>query len=208
MKNMFECLKFSFYILAHPFDGFWILKSEKRGNVKSATVLLALFFLTLALRIYSVGYLISGTSENGFSVWVLLLLIVFLFILYSVSNWALTTLFDGKGKFSEVYTALCYASVPITLFNIPLAVISRVITLEETSFYTFFSIASVIWMIFLLLAANLSTHDYTMTKSIITFICTVIAMIIIIVLLVLFANLVQQVYLFILSVIKEAAFRI
>lgn len=203
-----ESLKYSFYILSHPFDGFWVLKSEKKGTVKSATVLFALFLITLIIRVYLTGYIISGVTADNISVWLMAAAVTFVFLLYCVANWALTTLFDGKGKLAEVYTALCYASVPVTLVNIPLTVISNIITAEEAAFYTFFSAVSIIWMIFLMLAANLSIHDYTMTKSIVTFIATVFIMLIIIVLLVLFGNLVQQVYVFLLSVIKEIAFRL
>lgn len=202
-----DSLKYSFYILSHPFDGFWVLKSEKKGTVKSATVLFALFIITLIIRVYSTGYIVSGITSDSISVWLMIAAVIFVFLLYCVANWALTTLFDGKGKFTEVYIALCYASLPVTLVNIPLTVISNIITAEEAAFYTFFSTVSIIWMIFLMLAGNLSTHDYTMTKSIVTFIATVFIMFIIIVLLVLFGNLVQQVYVFLLSVIKEIAFR-
>lgn len=203
-----DSLKYSFYILSHPFDGFWVLKSEKKGTVKSATVLFALFIATLIIRVYSTGYLLSGFTAEYLSVWLMLAAIVFIALLYCVANWALTTLFDGKGKFTEVYIAVCYATLPVTLVNIPLTVISNIITIEEAAFYSFFSGISIAWMIFLLLAGNLSTHDYTMTKSIVTFIVTIFIMFIIVVLLVLFGNLVQQVYVFVMSVIKEISFRL
>ena len=138
----------------------------------------------------------------------MLAIVIFVFMLYCVANWALTTLFDGNGRFTEVYISLCYATLPVTLVNIPLTIVSNVITIEEASFYTFFNIISILWMVFLMLAANLSTHDYTMTKSIITFLATVFIMFIIVVLLVLFGNLIQQVYIFVLSIVKEIAFRL
>lgn len=203
-----DSLKYSFYILSHPFDGFWVLKSEKKGTIKSATVLFALFIATLIIRVYSTGYVINGLSIEKFSVWLMLAIVIFVFMLYCVANWALTTLFDGKGRFTEVYISLCYATLPVTLVNIPLTIVSNVITIEEASFYTFFNIISILWMVFLMLAANLSTHDYTMTKSIITFLATVFIMFIIVVLLVLFGNLIQQVYIFVLSIVKEIAFRL
>lgn len=203
-----DSLKYSFYILSHPFDGFWVLKSEKKGTIKSATVLFALFIATLIIRVYSTGYVINGLSIEIFSVWLMLAIVIFVFMLYCVANWALTTLFDGKGRFTEVYISLCYATLPVTLVNIPLTIVSNVITIEEASFYTFFNIISILWMVFLMLAANLSTHDYTMTKSIITFLATVFIMFIIVVLLVLFGNLIQQVYIFVLSIVKEIAFRL
>ena len=203
-----DSLKYSFYILSHPFDGFWVLKSEKKGTIKSATVLFALFIATLIIRVYSTGYVINGLSIENFSVWLMLAIVIFVFMLYCVANWALTTLFDGKGRFTEVYISLCYATFPVTLVNIPLTIVSNVITIEEASFYTFFNIISILWMVFLMLAANLSTHDYTMTKSIITFLATVFIMFIIVVLLVLFGNLIQQVYIFVLSIVKEIAFRL
>ena len=115
---------------------------------------------------------------------------------------------EGSGSFTNIIIATAYSLTPITLVNIPLALLSQVITLEEVAFYTFFNTVSIVYTIFLLLAANMSIHEYTMTKSIGTAILTVLVMICVVAIGILFINLVQQVGGLITSIIKEISFRL
>ena len=34
-------LRYALHVIVHPFDGFWDLKHEKRGNLASALIILA-----------------------------------------------------------------------------------------------------------------------------------------------------------------------
>lgn len=201
-------LKYAFYILKHPFDGFWCLKTEKIGNIKSAIILLAAFFVTMVVRLYTSSYIVSTIDLIDFSIWMLLAVIVGVFLLFCISNWSLTTLMEGSGSFTNIIIATAYSLTPITLVNIPLALLSQVITLEEVAFYTFFNTVSIVYTIFLLLAANMSIHEYTMTKSVGTAILTVLVMICVVAIGILFINLVQQVGGLITSIIKEISFRL
>ena len=206
--RVFASLKYGFYILGHPFDGFWRLKSERRGDLRSAGVLMLLFLLTTVVRIYSTGYLFDSVSVSRFSLWLYILGVLAVFFLYCTANWALTTLLDGKGSYIEIMISVCYALIPVILVNLPLALLSNIITLDESAYYRFFYGLSVAWALFLLLAGNLSVHDFTMLKSIATVVATFVSMLIIAVLIALFGNLVQQVYVFVSSVVREIAFRL
>ena len=58
-------LLYSYRTIYHPFDGFWDLKHEKRGNIKSASIIAVLFFLLYILRMQFGGYAITGdVSED------------------------------------------------------------------------------------------------------------------------------------------------
>lgn len=201
-------LKYAFYIMKHPFDGFWCLKTEKIGTIKSAVTLLALFFVTLVVRLYTTSYIASSIDLIGFSIWMLLGVVVGAFLLFCISNWSLTTLMEGSGSFKNIVIAIAYSLTPITLINIPLALLSQVIVIEELAFYTFFNTISIIYVIFLVLAANMTIHEYTMTKSIFTAILTLCVMVVIIAICVLFINLVQQVWGLIVSLYREITFRL
>lgn len=208
MQEIIKGLLHTFYIFSHPFDGFWIMKSEKKGNWKSGVVILVLLVLTTAYRILSSGYLFTSNTLAKFSIWVLAILIVACVLLYCIANWALTTLFDGKGKISEIFTALMYSVTPIVLVNIPITFLTHFVVENEIAFVSFINIISIIWAVFLLLVGNLSIHEYTMLKSIISVIFTICAMVAIAVLLVLACNLIQQVWIWITSIIKEIALRL
>lgn len=201
-------LKFTLYIFSHPFDGFWIMKSERRGNVKSATLIFLILVLTTAYRILGSGRLFTYDTFASFSVWILVIAVILLAALYCVANWAITTLLDGKGSISEIYMYLMYSLAPLALINIPVTLISHIIVAEEAAFYTLINIVCAVWVIFLVLVGNLSVHDFTMFKSICTVALTLAAMVGIFVLTVLFFNLAQQVWIWAASIVKEIAFRI
>ena len=208
MTEILNGLRHTFYIYSHPFDGFWIAKREKKGNVKSGIVILFLLVITTALRILNSGYLFSSGALSDFSIWLLSFAVVVLVVLYCVANWALTTLTEGMGTFKEIFITLMYALTPVVIANIPMTVLSQILVAKESAFFTFIDTVIIIWAIFLLLAGNMTIHEYTMTKSIITVVCTVLAMIAIAVLVFLICNLAQQVCFWVVSVVNEIAFRL
>ena len=167
-----------------------------------------LLIVTTTVRIYTTGYIFSSVSLENFSVWLLAAVIVGLTVLYCTSNWALTTLLDGKGTFGEIFTSVMYSLTPIILINLPMAALSNIITNEEASFYGFINTVAIIWSLALLLIANMQIQDFTMTKSILTFLGTLVIMLIIAVIGILFINLCQQVYIWVLSVVREILYRL
>lgn len=208
MNRLAESLKYTFSIYSHPFDGFWFMKSQKRATYKTGLVLFMLLIVTTAVRIYTTGYIFSSVSLESFSVWLLAAVIVGLTVLYCTSNWALTTLLDGKGTFGEIFTSVMYSLTPVILINLPMAALSNIITNEEASFYGFVNTVAIIWSLALLLIANMQIQDFTMTKSILTFLGTLVIMLIIAVIGILFINLCQQVYVWVLSIVREILYRL
>lgn len=201
-------LKYALYILKRPFDGFWCLKSEKIGTIGSAFTLLALFFVTMVIRLYTTSYLVSTVDLIDFSIWMLLGLIVGVYILYSIANWSITTLLTGSGSFKDILISVAYSLTPITLVNIPLAILSQFVVNEEIAFLTFFNAVAIVYTAFLILASNMEIHEYTFLKSFCTVVLSIFAIVLIVVIAILFINLVQQVWTFILSIIKELSFRL
>ena len=201
-------LKHIFYIFSHPIDGFWVMKSEKKGNVKSAFIILLLLSVTLAYRIVGTEYYFQSERLSSFSFLLLMIAIFAIVFLFCLSNWALTTLMDGKGSFSEIFLMLMYALCPIILINIPLTALSYIFVAEETTFYSLINYFSIIWSVFLLFVGNMSIHEYSGIKSIITLILTVAGIVAIAVLSVLAGNLIQQVWLWIAEIVREISFRV
>ncbi|MBQ6848185.1 MAG: hypothetical protein IJO62_04660 [Clostridia bacterium] len=184
------------------------MKSEKKGNVKSALVILLLLTVTMTYRIVGTEFYFQSEQLAKFSFLLLAAAIVLLVVLFCIANWALTTLMDGKGSFSEIFMMLMYSLCPIILVNIPLTALTYFFVAEEATFYTLFNAVSIVWAVFLLFVGNMSIHEYSGIKSIATLILTVVAMAGIIVLVILAGNLVQTVWLWLGSIVKELSYRI
>lgn len=208
MNDLINSLKYIFYIYSHPSDGFWFMKSQKKANIKTGLALLVMLILTTIIRVYTTGYLMSNITIADFSIWILILIIIGAVILYCISNWALTTLIDGKGTFVEIFISLMYSLTPITIVNIPIAIISNLVVLSEIPFLEFINIIAIVWSLFLILAANHSVHDFSVSKSIVTFIGTLLVMLIISVIGILFLNLCQQVLVWVSSIVREVTYRL
>lgn len=208
MSHILDNLKFTFYIYSHPFDGFWIMKKEKTHKWQSSLVLLLLFVLTTAFRTLNSGYLFSSGAIASFSVWLLALVCVAVVLLYCVANWALTTLAEGMGTFEDIFASLMYALTPIIIANIPMTLLSQILIGNEAAFFNFIDVIVILWTVFLILAGNLSIHEYTMVKSIVTVVLSAVAMVAIAVLIFLVCNLTQQVWNWVVAILSEIFFRL
>ena len=201
------CVRYPFHVALHPFRGFWGIKGEGKGSLRTAFVLMALLLVTLVFRVYNTGYLLTTITADDFSVVQLVLVVTLVYLLFSVSNWSLTTLMGGEGRFKEILMVAAYSMLPVILVNIPLTLLSHVLTDNEMPFYTFFSGVAIAWSIALLLVGCMTVHNYTMGKTLAVAVLTVLVMLIIAVLAVLFFNLLQQVYIFLSSLVLELKFR-
>lgn len=151
---------------AHPIELFNDIKYEKRGSLGVANLLLALYFVEEIINYFAVAYLFSNNEVQSFSVWPILLRTVVLVLLWCITNWAMSTLQDGKGTFKEIYLATCYALTPMVLFSVPLNLITNLMTLSEAMFYSAISSALTFWSLILVFLGTMVVHQFTVRKTI------------------------------------------
>lgn len=206
--ELIRSLKYSFHLIFHPFDGFWDLKYEKKGNIKSALIIVALVVITYVLRQRYTGFLFNYNNILKVNIVTEIASVALLFILWSVSNWCLTTLMDGKGNLKDIIIATAYALTPLIIINLPLIIYSNIITLEEGAFYYFFLSFSIIWSGALLILGTMITHEYTMGKTLLTLPCIIIGMGFMVFIALLFFSIIQKMAGVVFAIYKEIVFRI
>ena len=202
-----ETLKYVFYVIFHPLDGFWDLKREKRGSVQAALMFVALTILTLAIEKLNTGFLFNPNRISEVNVMVDIITVLLVFLLWCVANWCTTSLMDGKGKMRDIVTAVGYAMFPIVLLRLPMVLISHVITLEEGTFYYMIGFVAYAWTAILIFVGTMMTHEYTLKKTIVTCFITVLGMAIILFIGLLFFNVISEIIVFVSTVYKEIRFR-
>ena len=203
MAQYARSLRYSLYVIVHPFDGFWDLKHEKRGSMAAAnTIVLLTLLTTLWIKQFS-GFLFVKVDWESVNIWGEMAQILLPLIIWCVSNWCLTTLFDGLGSLKDVYITTAYALTPYVLIQIPLIIMSNVITVDEGALYTFFSSVSILWCGALLLVGMMQTHDYTMGKTILAVLVSILGMVIIIVLCLLIFSMTSEAVGYVVSLIRE-----
>ncbi len=203
-----EELCFGWYVIFHPFDGFYELKRSKKGGLRGATVILTVAVLEDLFRQIATGYIVTGKEWARVSVIDAFMSIGFLVLLWTVANWALTTLMDGKGRMRDIYIASCYALIPMILLGFPTTLLTNICTTSELQFIHFFYAVGTLWTVMLIFFGALVTNDYSLLKNIVTTAASVVGMAFIAFVGVLTINLFVSLFGFVKTLANEIIYRI
>ena len=203
-----DSMKYAFHVIFHPFDGFWDLIHEKRGSLAAATTWLALFLITRVLELMFTNFQFINAPLQYINVFEQMASLLFPFLILCLANWSLTTLFDGKGRFKDIYMAMCYALVPYVLIQLPLVFVSNIIAFDEAAFYSVLLSVSLIWCLLLAFVGLMQVHDYGPGKTIIFVIATILGTLIILFLMLVFLSLLSDALSYFVSLYREIAFRL
>uniref|UniRef100_UPI00403F631E YIP1 family protein n=1 Tax=Paenibacillus sp. KS-LC4 TaxID=2979727 RepID=UPI00403F631E len=204
-----ELYKYPFYLIMHPFNGYWELKYDRnqKANIVISFVILFLLAVTNIMQSQYSGFVVNLVNPNGLNSFMEILYVVVPVLFWCVANWSLTTLMDGEGKFVDIFTSTCFALIPFVIIHLPWILLSNFISLQETAFYHFSSSIAMIWCVFLLFVGNMTVHQYTPSKTIGTIILTIAAMGFMAFLSLLFFSLIQQMLAFISVIYQEMVLR-
>lgn len=203
-----KSLKFGFYCMTHPLDGFWDLTHEKRGTYAAANTILFVTILIRILKLRYTSFLFLQVYWEDINIFLYIASILFPLGLWVVGNWALTTLFDGKGRLGQVYMATCYGLLPYPVFQLPLMIASNFVTIEEGQFYSVLSVISLVYCAFLIIAGMGQIHDFSLGKNILFTVASLFAMLVMIFILMIFFSMITQGVAYFISIGKELMFRI
>jgi hypothetical protein len=201
-------LKYALHVMFRPLDGFWDLTHEKRGSIGAANVIVASAVLVEVLRLTLTDFQFIKINMEFFNAAVVLMRILLPVFLWTVANWGLTTLMDGKGRMKDIYMAVAYALTPHVIINAGLIVLSRFITFEEGSVYWVLAGFAVLWTGILILAGMMMIHDYSLAKTIASSLLTVVGMGVMVFIFVIFFSLISDAAAYFVSLYKEILFRL
>ncbi|MDR0302258.1 MAG: YIP1 family protein [Treponema sp.] len=207
-QHVGKTLRYSLYVSTHPLDGFWDLTHEKRGSIAAANIIAAVAVIVEVLRLTLTNFQFVTVNMEYFNSIIVAMRILLPIGLWTVANWSLTTLMDGKGKMFEIYMAVCYALVPYVLINIIMIVLSQAITFEEGAIYWVLAGLSAMWTGLLILAAMMMVHDYSLVKTILSSLLTIVGMGVMVFIFVIFFSLVSDAIAYFISLYKEILFRV
>ena len=207
-KRYLASLKYGLYVIFHPFDGFWDLSHEKRGTLAAAHTFLGLFLLTWVLRLMCTNFQFISAPVQYINIYEQCGSLLLPFLILCIANWGLSTLFDGKGRFQDIYMAMCYALVPFILIQLPLVLLSHMISFDEYAYYTVLAGISVIWSLGLVFVGLMQVHDYSAGKTVIFLVATVIGAMIIMFLMLVFFSLLSDAVSYFVSLYREIVFRL
>lgn len=206
-QRYLKSLKFALYCMTHPLDGFWDLTHEKRGTYAAANTILFSAILIRILKLRFTSFIFVRVYWEEINILTYIASILIPLLLFVVGNWALTTLFDGKGRLGQVYMATCYAIAPYPLIQLPLMFFSNFVTVEEAEFYSAMSLISLIWVCFVAIMGMSQVHEYSFGKNILFLVATLFAMLVMVFIMMLFFSMISQGVAYFISVGKELLYR-
>lgn len=208
LKNIwYNYFTFPKYILFHPFDGYEEFKRYEKGRMSVAIVFIILFALFRIFTFQYEGFLINPNNPLDLNSLQEIFAVFLLVILFTVGNWSVTTLMEGKGKYKEILMVTGYALFPLIIIGYPSVFLSNFLTLEEMAFYgllMYIAYGLTAWMLFM---GILNIHQYGLAKTIGSLILTVVSMSVMMFVGLLFFDLIQQFISFIASIYEELSLR-
>jgi hypothetical protein len=201
-------LKYSLYVIVHPIDGFWDLIHEKRGSLAAANILVLFTLLTHIWKLQFTSFQFIQVHWERVNIFMESASVLVPLFVFCVSNWGVTTLFDGKGRLSQIYMGTAYALTPYIIIQIPLIFLSNIVTVEEGTFYWFFSNFSLVWVGVLIIAAMMMIHAYSFGKTLWFMIVSAFAMLVFIFIVLLFFSMISDGIAYFISLGREILFRL
>ncbi len=200
-------LKLLFQAPFHPFNSFDELKYKKMGSWKIAIVLTVLFYIASVLNVTSTGFLFSNTLLRNYNSLFTLFATIGLVLLWSVCNWLVCSMFDGKGSFKDVYVSTTYCLLPWIIFLFLKVVLTNFLPLATAGLIGGIETVILIYTFFMLAIAMIKVHDYDFFKFLLTGIVILFFMILVVFVILMCGILAEQFISFIADIYEEVVYR-
>lgn len=201
-------LRFPFYLLRHPFKGWEELKLEKKGSLLYANIFVALSFVVSIFQFQFIGFIFNMNRLDHMNILVLFGTTVGLCLLWTVSNWGVSTLHDGKGSFKEIWIFTAYSLLPLLLLSVPIVLVSNVLVMEEGAFLRMLQAISYLWFGVHFILAIRSVHQYSLKTTLLSILLSILGIALILIVVVLFISLFMQVFGFGSTLFQEIILRL
>ncbi|MBR2489455.1 MAG: YIP1 family protein [Clostridia bacterium] len=202
-----EKFRFALHTVFHPVDGYIELREKRRSSVLTASVIFVLTALGMMIDVQYSGFRFNtfdSRAGNLISIGIGTLLIVVMFV---VANWALCVLFDSEARLKDIYCCTAYSLIPFTASLYISTVLSYVLCTDEAMIMSLISGICMFWSVLLMFFSFKEIHQYTISKTIISLLCTLIALVLVAFLLFMMFSLMQQMISFVKMAVSELSYR-
>ena len=188
----------------HPFQSFNDVKYKNMGSLRLAVVLTLLFFLSSAASVIWSDFRFTAFDASTYHTFFHILQTVGLIALWSVANWGVSTLQEGKGRLKEVFIVSAYSTLPLIIYNIISAPLSYILVSPNSTLINGLHTLAYIFTGIMLCIGLMIIHDFSFPRFLFTAFVTVLFMVLIIFVLFMAGTLLTQFWSFISDVTLEA----
>ncbi len=180
---------------------------KKELSVVFATGVMLAWFVLEILKFFGTGFIFNQNNAGDFNIFLPLVSTVVIYVLFSVVNWAVSTLTDGKGSLKTIYCSMSYVVLPYLLTQMLHLILSQIFISEEQAFLTFITLTGYVWSGILLIIVITTVHHYTIGKACGNILLTLFGILIVIFLLFMMVVLFEHVASLIMTIYNELTLR-
>ncbi len=193
--------------ITHPINAFNEIKYKRHGSLGLAFVLMALYSIFSILAIINGGFMFNIYEPEYYNAVFTVIGTSGLILLWTVVNWGVSSLMEGKGRMKEIFIITCYAMLPQIFSLVLFIAMSHVLVPDEGAFMEIIKTVCNIWTIILILFGMTAIHDFEFGKTIKSSILTVLGMALLVFITLMVSTLFQDFINFIGTVISEIVLR-
>ncbi|MEH7275057.1 YIP1 family protein [Neobacillus vireti] len=175
--KLLEQLKHAFYILRHPLDGFADIRYRNKGGYTSAIVILFLVISMVLVRMYFTSFTFQPVAVGSINIGSILTVSTTVWVSWVICHYLIGSIKQGQARFKDVFVGSAYALFPVFLLGVPLAILSNMMSLNESSIYGFFNMLMIIWSAALFFWLIQALQNYSVGETIINSLLSLFSMI-------------------------------
>lgn len=207
MTKKISVYKYPFHTMMHPFRGFEELKEERKASIGLSLLIVFIFFLMAVINRQYTGFIFNPFRQDRINIISLFSSTVGIFFFWVLSNWMMTTLMDGEGKFDEVWVFSAYSLLPYIICTAIAVIMSQLMIADEAMFINFVRGIGTLWSALCLFNATKAVHQFSAGKTVGAMIISAIGVGIILFIIVLMLTLFGQLIDFIVNIYGEILLR-
>lgn len=193
--------------MVHPFEACNRIREKNLGSIGLAwAVLLVYFLIRIATALYG-GFMYRIPDPYSFNAFFILLGSVGLVLLWTIVNWGVCTLFEGKGQVRQIFIVSCYSLLPQILYGLLYLTLSHIVLPEEAGALGILSTAAAIATVSILVIGMMEFHEFGFTRTVGTGLLTVVGIGLVIFIIMMMFILSQNLISFIGTIFYEVLYR-
>ncbi len=200
-------LKFGFYLMTHPIDGYYGIKRENKASYLSASIYFLLFFIVYLIFIFETNFLFNPLIRSQIDIFEQVISIFLPYILFVLANYLVCSIRDGEGSFKDVYIATSYSLLPAIIGLPIMTLVSQGLTLNEAFLFDFGMIIIYVLTGFYLIMMVKEIHYYEMKATVGNIFITIFTAVMILVVVFIVYLLLGEVVQLFLDIIREVTVR-
>lgn len=204
---MIATFKLMRQVIVHPIDFYHYIQEQGRISWSQGVIVVLLTYLARMAALLLTGYVYETQEPYEISFLHEFIWLIVPWLTWTVSNWGVSAILDGEGKFKEVFVGSAFAFAPYAIFIIPVTLLTNLLALDEQSIYNFLMQLMLVWVAWLLLLKVRVIHDFEIGKMIWITLLSIAGILIIWFIGFLLYGLMSQLISFVIDIFKEVNFR-